>query len=137
MRGAHRWTLLGLAALLVAAAPAVGAPARRTVAISVADFKIKSPKRLAAGAIRFEVENEGPSSHELIVVRLTRGPLPMRRDGLTVDEDALEPRIAGALEPEEPGHHTLDVRLRPGRYALLCNMAGHYLGGMQTTVVVR
>ena len=31
----------------------------------------------------------------------------------------------------------LDVHLAPGRYKLLCNMSGHYLGGMHTALVVR
>jgi len=29
------------------------------------------------------------------------------------------------------------TKLEPGRYELLCNMAGHYLGGMRTELVVR
>jgi uncharacterized cupredoxin-like copper-binding protein len=28
------------------------------------------------------------------------------------------------------------VKLRPGRYELFCNMAGHYLGGMRVQLVV-
>ena len=31
----------------------------------------------------------------------------------------------------------LHVRLTPGRYVLLCNMSGHYMGGMHRTLVVR
>jgi uncharacterized cupredoxin-like copper-binding protein len=27
------------------------------------------------------------------------------------------------------------VKLRPGRYELFCNMAGHYLGGMRAQLV--
>ena len=37
----------------------------------------------------------------------------------------------GTLEPGSPGSiRGLKVDLRPGRYELLCNMSGHYLGGM-------
>jgi uncharacterized cupredoxin-like copper-binding protein len=90
-----------------------------------------------AGDVRLAVTNRGPDAHELIVVRLRGMRLPLRRDGLTVDEDALEPEIAGALEPAQPTTRTLDVHLAPGRYILLCNMAGHYLGGMHATLVVR
>jgi uncharacterized cupredoxin-like copper-binding protein len=28
------------------------------------------------------------------------------------------------------------LHLRPGRYELFCNMAGHYLGGMRAELVV-
>jgi uncharacterized cupredoxin-like copper-binding protein len=55
-----------------------------------------------------------------------------------VDEEALEPRILGMLEPGAPGDvRTLRVHLSPGRYVLFCNMSGHYLGGMRRTLVVR
>jgi uncharacterized cupredoxin-like copper-binding protein len=57
------------------------------------------------------------------------GPLPRRSDGLTVDEDAVESRTAGALEPGIGDRH-LVVDLKPGRYEMFCNMQGHYLAGM-------
>jgi uncharacterized cupredoxin-like copper-binding protein len=31
----------------------------------------------------------------------------------------------------------LRLHLRPGRYVMFCNMSGHYLGGMDTDVVVK
>jgi len=62
----------------------------------------------------------------------------LRRDGLTVDEDAVEPETAGALEPGQPGAtRELKLQLEPGRYELLCNMSGHYMGGMHSVLVVR
>ena len=55
---------------------------------------------------------------------------------MTVDEEALSARIVGALEPGPAGDvRTLAVDLRPGRYMLLCNMYGHYMGGMHQVVV--
>ena len=45
------------------------------------------------------VRNRGPVAHELIVVRRGSAGLPLRADGITVDEEALEPLTAGALEP--------------------------------------
>jgi uncharacterized cupredoxin-like copper-binding protein len=82
------------------------------------------------------VTNRGPDAHELIVVRVQGTRLPLRRDGLTVDEDALESKVAGLLEPAEATTRTLDLHLKPGRYVLFCNMAGHYLSGMHATLVV-
>ena len=32
---------------------------------------------------------------------------------------------------------TLDTTLTPGTYVLFCNMAGHFMAGMRTTLVVR
>ena len=101
------------------------------------DFHITAPRTVAAGAVDFAVHNRGPVSHELIVIRGSAPNLPMRRDGVTVDEDAIEARTVGALEPQSAGVHDLDVELTPGRYMILCNMAGHYRSGMHRELVVR
>jgi uncharacterized cupredoxin-like copper-binding protein len=108
------------------------------VQISERDFSISAPKYVTAGDTVLSVENHGPDDHELIVVRTNGSPLPLRTDGLTVDEDAIQHSEAGALEPGDPGSvRTLDVHLTPGRYVLLCNMSGHYMGGMHAVLVVK
>jgi uncharacterized cupredoxin-like copper-binding protein len=83
------------------------------------------------------VRNRGPDLHELLVVRRGSAPLPLRQDGITVDEDAVKQATVGGLEAAETGVRQLRVRLAPGRYELFCNMAGHYLGGMKSDLVVR
>jgi uncharacterized cupredoxin-like copper-binding protein len=96
--------------------------------ISQRDFKIKAPRTLPEGQVDLEVYNRGPDDHELIVVRGS-GRLPRRSDGLTIDEDALDPETVGALEPGL-GERDLALDLRPGRYEMFCNMQGHYMAGM-------
>jgi uncharacterized cupredoxin-like copper-binding protein len=100
------------------------------------DFSIKAPRQVESGEVRLSIDNEGPDAHEFIVVRSDGKPLPLRRDGLTMDEDAVEDRIVAALEPELPGSHEVDADLAPGRYVMLCNMSGHLMGGMKRTLVV-
>jgi uncharacterized cupredoxin-like copper-binding protein len=111
----------------------------QVVRVNERDFEIAaSPKQVSAGTVTFESENHGPDAHELIVVRLHGAPLPFRSDGMTVSEEALKGAIVGALEPGAPGSmRRLEVHLGRGRYVLLCNMSGHYMGGMHTVVVVR
>jgi hypothetical protein len=93
--------------------------------------------QLTAGTVVFHVTNRGPDEHEFIVVRADR-VLPLRPDGITLDEDALEKNIVGSVEPARAGQtNTLRVSLEPGRYALVCNMYGHYMGGMHAPLVVR
>jgi hypothetical protein len=107
------------------------------VRVTERDFRIHVPARIPAGDVRLLVENHGPDQHELIVVRASGGGLPLRSDAATVDEDGLEPVTVGTLEPGAPGSvRELDVRLRPGRYEVFCNMAGHYLGGMSAGFTV-
>jgi len=133
--------LAALAAALSGCASARGErppAASRTVRVDERDFRIEAPRTLAAGHVTLQVKNQGPSAHELLVVRAPDDHLPLRRDGLTVDEDAVEPVTAGALEPGKPRSvRRLDLRLAPGHYVLFCNMSGHYLGGMYTELEVK
>ena len=112
-------------------------PAGTVVRVTENDFTIRVPSRIAAGEVRLLIHNRGPDMHELIVVRTSAIDLPLRPDAATVDEEGLEPLTVGALEPGPPGSvRELDLRLRPGRYELFCNMAGHYLGGMSAMFTV-
>ena len=101
--------------------------------VTVKDFRIKlSRTHVRAGDVQFVVKNRGPDTHEVLIAR-TSVALPLRADDITVDEDALEPVTVDELEAGPPGADSvLRVQLRPGRYELFCNMAGHYLGGMRT-----
>jgi len=112
--------------------------ADQAVPVTERDFKISlAPVRLKAGEVDLAVHNEGPENHELIVVHDHGGALPMRGDGVTVNEEKLEPATVGGLEPGSAGAvRHLRLRLQPGRYQLFCNMAGHYMGGMHTELVV-
>jgi hypothetical protein len=115
---------------------AEGSSRAPVIEVAVKDFHIEIPAVLPAGDAVLRVHNAGPDDHELILVR-SGGELPVRADGITVDEDALEASIAGILEPGAPGStRDLHVHLVPGRYEVLCNMAGHLLGGMRVSVSV-
>ena len=58
-------------------------------------------------------------------------------DALRASLGCGNPTALLALEPGQPGSvRELALHLRPGRYVLLCNMSGHYLGGMHTELVV-
>jgi uncharacterized cupredoxin-like copper-binding protein len=113
-------------------------PSAGVVSVRERDFQIKlSRTHVAAGEVVFRAKNTGPDAHELIVVRSEGARLRLRPDGMTVDEEGLEKSIVGALEPASAGGtRELRVRLAKGRYTLLCNMYGHYMGGMHSTLVV-
>jgi len=145
MRIFGRLRLLASVLLLAAAAAGCGgstdhSPTAPVVTIRERDFAISSPTlTVPAGEVVLRAVNRGPDAHELIVVRAdTPVLLPLRADGLGVDEGALKSATAGALEPAGPGAvRDLRVRFKPGRYVLFCNMSGHFMGGMHTTLVVR
>ena len=138
--GQGRFSLLALIVLVATACSGSGRTpqaARTLVRVSERDFHISAtPNRVAPGNVLLVVRNQGPDTHELIVVR-SHSRLPLRLDGLTVDEDALNALTVASLDGAGPGSdRKLQVHLAPGRYELFCNMAGHYLGGMSTSVVV-
>ena len=133
--------LIGLAfiaAALVSRAADASPKGPSAVRVFERDFHISVVHgRIAAGTVVFRVTNRGPDEHEFIVVR-TDGSLPMRVDGITLDEDALEKSIVGSIEPAPAGEtNVLRLQLKPGHYALVCNMFGHYMGGMHAALVVR
>ena len=135
---------MGVAAL--AALIAVGCGGHGTAAtggtpivnVGERDFAITAPTTVQAGQVIVRVSNKGPVGHELIVVRAPNADLPMRSDGLTVDEARLQNSELGALEPiDAPATRDLAIHLTPGRYVLFCNMSGHYIGGMHRVLVVK
>jgi uncharacterized cupredoxin-like copper-binding protein len=110
----------------------------QAVQVKERDFHIAvKPARVHAGAVRLVVHNKGPDTHELLIVRSSDGDLPLRTDGLTINEEAVDRSTVEVMEGKEPGttEHLL-LHLKPGRYELFCNMAGHYLGGMRAYLVV-
>jgi uncharacterized cupredoxin-like copper-binding protein len=136
------WTAFGLLAVLVATgcggAGSRSADPTSVIDVSERDFAIAAPKTLPAGDVVLRVQNKGPDTHEFLVVRAPSIRLPMRSDGLTVDEERLQRSEVGVLEPAET-HAVRDLRLHltPGRYVLFCNMSGHFIGGMHKLLVVR
>jgi uncharacterized cupredoxin-like copper-binding protein len=140
----------GLVLLLVASALGygLGAPAgaqdtgsSSTVVVTQHDFKFRqNVTTVKTGTVTFRVHNNGPSTHEFNVDRssLPDGSLPLRPDGLTVNEDSsLLQRIDSINTIPYRTASDLTLHLKPGRYVLYCNLEGHYLGGMHTSLVVK
>jgi uncharacterized cupredoxin-like copper-binding protein len=63
--------------------------------------------------------------------------LPLRKDGISVDEESKRVHGTGTIE-EVFDRHTVDltVNLTRGHYVMYCNMEGHYMGDMRAGVDV-
>jgi len=134
-----RLTLVVLPVLFLVGCAETGTVSRAPntlVRISERDFRIVvEPGRIRAGDVELVVRNQGPDTHELIMVRSSHSQPPLRRDGLTVDEEALH--AVGTVEGVDPhGVRRVRLHLAPGRYELFCNMAGHFMAGMHGELVV-
>lgn len=100
---------------------------------------------VASGTVTLRLTNDGSVDHELVVLPLADGEQIGHRavgpDG-TIDESTSlgEASASGAegegdgIAPGATGWVTLD--LAPGRYELVCNIAGHYAAGMCALLVV-
>ena len=98
-----------------------------------------NPTSVPTGQVSLLVTNNGMFTHEVVVMPLSAGQSPGQRPvgaNGEVDEsgslgEAAETCGAGegdGIAPGTMGWTTLT--LAPGRYELLCNIAGHYSSGM-------
>ena len=146
-RRRRAWALALVLAALALAVPLTVArrqeptPSGTPVNVRLKDFEVQQDAAVApAGTVSFRIRNQGPTSHEFIVVRTDRAPdkLPLQRDGLTVNEEA--PGIDLLEEAEGldiDDRRTLVLDLAAGHYVMYCNLEGHYLGGMYAAITVR
>ncbi len=94
--------------------------------------------KVPAGEVVFKVTNQAMTEeHEMVLVKLknkdARAPLANAKH--RVDEAKL--KTLGEvtdLKPSQSGE--LKANLKPGAYALLCNIKGHYEAGMWTAFTV-
>jgi uncharacterized cupredoxin-like copper-binding protein len=114
------------------AAPA--AAAAKAMNATLTEFKIQTnATKVAAGDVTFTITNKGATTHEFVIFKtdLTPTALPKDADG-GVAEDGGPLAVVDEAEDILPGTTTtLTVKLEPGRYVYICNLAGHYTGGMR------
>ena len=107
------------------------------IAVTEQDFSVAvSPSSIAAGDVSFTITNNGPSTHEFVIVKSDADPgsLEVGDDG-TVPEDSLD--VVDEQEEIAPNTApTLATNLEAGSYILMCNIAGHYANGMHTGFTV-
>jgi uncharacterized cupredoxin-like copper-binding protein len=75
--------------------------------------------------------------HEMLVVAVENpdAPLPYDYGAAKVPEEQIKSMgEVSELAANESGN--LDVKLPPGTYLLICNVAGHYASGMVTPLTV-
>jgi uncharacterized cupredoxin-like copper-binding protein len=121
-----------LAASAVRAAhPRLAVAGAATVKATLDEMHVTvSATRVPAGKVTFVVRNAGTVEHELLVIPWPKaGKLAVAR--FRADEHASLGEVP-ELKPGKTGRVTL--KLRPGRYLLICNVSGHYQLGMQASI---
>lgn len=101
-----------------------GGGAARATAVELKEFAIEPAKLELKRGATLDVQNTGAIPHNLTI---ERGP-----DARTPTE-----RLAGTSTFGGGGEERLRVQLPPGRYALVCTVAGHREQGMVGSLTVR
>ena len=106
---------------------------------SVAEWAVGvDANEAVAGDVTFTMENAGTIPHEFIVVKtdIAPGEIPLGANN-RFDEEGEGLTAVGEIPEWEPGTTgKVTLKLEPGRYQLLCNIAGHYKNGMYTPFTV-
>jgi uncharacterized cupredoxin-like copper-binding protein len=87
-----------------------------------------------SGKVRFVLKNSCTVVHELIVLKTDAAV-----DSLKVGADGRvsEKASVGEVSETDPGATKSEtITLTPGKYLLVCNIPGHYAGGMRATMTV-
>jgi uncharacterized cupredoxin-like copper-binding protein len=140
--------LIAIGGLLAACStPGGSGAATGPISATLKEWQISlSSTTHSAGAITFNITNNGDKEHEFVVRKTTlkADALPLNADG-EVSEAA--PELTAVGEPSElaeikPGSTdgTLTVTLQPGHYVIFCNLHVeellHYQKGMHVDLTV-
>jgi uncharacterized cupredoxin-like copper-binding protein len=103
---------------------------------SVKDFAIAlDQSSVTSGEVTFDIANEGPSTHEFVVVQSDLAPDALPVSDNEVQEDDLN--SIGEQEDIAPSTTTtLSLHLDPGSYVVFCNLTSHYEQGMYAGLTV-
>jgi uncharacterized cupredoxin-like copper-binding protein len=117
------------------AAQAPNLASDQTVNIEAGEMFFKPTSfAVKAGSVKFVLKNTGAVVHELIVLK-TDAPINSLKVGSDsrVSEDA---SVGEVSETDAGATKATVIKLTPGNYLLVCNIPGHYAGGMRATMVV-
>lgn len=123
----------GLAA--IAAPPADTATSGSVVSLALTEWKL-TPRQVTVrpGRVAFVVRNDGTMVHEFVILRSDRHHHSLAVKG----GKAVETGRVGQI-PAIPngGSKRLTLKLKAGKYVLLCNLLGHYQAGQFAALRVR
>ena len=106
-----------------------------TLDVAMSEFKFAPANpELARGKVEITATNKGKEPHELVLLKTNDDPSELEKDGDEVSEKDSVGEIPD-VPAGQSGSETFD--LKPGKYALVCNLPGHYDAGMYGSLTVR
>lgn len=124
--------------LLVAgcAGPAADAPAGSQVVVEMTDYKLTvNVPSVKAGKIQIGVRNLANMQHSFEVLKtdLPQDKIPVDLASAKAKEDGKVGEIPSIAAGKSA---SVTIDLTPGKYVLICNVAGHYQLGMHVAFTV-
>ena len=125
---------VAVTAVSIGALSAGAVTSKPLVAVQVDEFSVfPGTQGAPQGKVRFVVTNIGKVEHEFVVLK-TNKPAGNLLKGKEADETG----AVGEIDGVPPGQaRTLNLVLKRGHYALICNLPGHYSAGQHTDFTVR
>jgi uncharacterized cupredoxin-like copper-binding protein len=89
-----------------------------------------------SGNVNISAPNEGQVPHELVLLKTSTDPAKLKLKNGEVDEGAYQ--SPGEIADVAPGTtKRATLKLKPGTYAMICNLPGHYKAGMYGSFTVK
>jgi uncharacterized cupredoxin-like copper-binding protein len=125
---------VAVTAVSIGALSAGAVTSKPLVAVQVDEFSVfPGTQGAPQGKVRFVVTNIGKVEHEFVVLK-TNKPAGNLLKGKEADETG----AVGEIDGVPPGQaRTLNLVLKRGHYALICNLPGHYMTGQFADFYVR
>lgn len=144
-----------LATAIVATAIAAAAPAwaakKSKLDIEIREWNLTlSEEKIPAGEIEVTVKNKGKEVHEIVFIKLNTtdavSRLPVGKNGEIDEKTMTWGKLIDEVEGMESGKkEKITLNLKPGRYAVICNVVetepdgsieAHYSMGMSAQLTV-
>lgn len=132
----RKWIVAAASVLVVAVgvSAAWAVTTKTVVKVTLKEFKVlPTPTSARAGTVAFSIRNTGKLDHELVVLKTNIAPAKLPVKG----SKAVEVGRVGKVTVKAGKAGGLTLRLKAGKYVLLCNVPGHYQAGQRIGFVVR
>ena len=138
----HRlFAIVAVLAILASSACAAAGPADTSevpsIYVDISDYKIVTDHpTIAGGHVVVGIRNHAAMAHELKVIKTDLAPdqLPVDSATAKANEDG---KVGELLNIAAGASRKLVLELTPGKYVLICNIAGHYQLGMRVGLEVQ
>ena len=138
----HRlFAIVVVLGVLASSACAAAGPADTSevpsIYVDLSDYKIVTDRpTIAGGHVVVGIRNHAAMAHELKVIKTDVAPdqLPVDSATAKVKEDG---KVGELLNIAAGASRKLVLELAPGKYVLICNIAGHYQLGMRVGLEVQ